>query len=363
MRVAVTLEQSWHRVPGGTAVAALKVSRALADLDPSERPDQVGVSARHRRPAPPAWAPSIPVRQLAVPRLALYELWSHGNLLPVEMATGRVDLVHATTIVPAASRAPLVVTVHDLAFLHEPTMFTAHGRRLFIRCLRQIIQRTALVLCSSSTTMRDCVSAGIPVDRLRLVLLGVDDAPASADEIARVRSRYSLDRPFLVFTGTMEPRKNLPRLLDAFARSASTIDHDLVLVGPAGWGEVVRPPGAVASRVRLLGFLPEADRRAVVAAADACCLPSLREGFGLPVLEAMAQGTPVVTSAGTSTEEAAGGAAVLVDPLDVESIAHGITDALARHDELAVLGRRRAAELTWAATAQATLAAYRELAR
>ncbi len=362
MRVAVTVEQCWHRVPGGTAVAALAVTRALNELDGPDRPEQIGVAARHREPPPDPWAPPIPVRHLPVARLALYELWSRGGHLPVETATGPVDVVHATTIVPAASRAPLVVTVHDLAFLHDPGMFTAHGRRLFVRCLRQIVQRAALVLCSSSATMGDCVGAGIPVERLRLVLLGTDATPAGRGDVARVRSRYSLDRPFLVFAGTHEPRKNLPRLMEAFARLAPTIDHDLVLVGPSGWGDAARPPDSVAARVRPLGFLPADDLRAVLAAAEVCCLPSVREGFGLPVLEAMAQGTPVVTSRGTSTEEVAGGAAVLVDPLDTGSIAAGITDALARAGELVPLGRRRAGQLTWRATADATLAAYRELA-
>ena len=121
-----------------------------------------------------------------------------------------------------------------------------------------------------------------------------------------------------------------------------------------------RPAGG---RSRPLARLrPDAERDALYAGADAFVYPSLREGFGLPVAEAMAHGTPVVTSRGTSTEEVAGGAAVLVDPFDVDAIADGIADALAERDQLVAAGRQRAAELTWERTAEATLAAYRELA-
>lgn len=369
VRVAVTMEQSWHRVPGGTAVAALAVARALAARP--DGPEQVGVAARHGAPAPAPWTPPVPVRHLPLPRIALYEAWSRLPFPPVELATGRVDVVHATTIIPAASRAPQVVTVHDLAFLHEPEHFTPHGRRLFARCVRRLRRRADLVLCSSSATLDDCLHAGLPADRLRLVLLGVDRPPEpDADTVAAVRARHGLHAPYLVFNGTLEPRKNLPRLLDAFAALVASGDPAvpaglrLALAGAIGWGDTLRPPAAVADRVDVLGFVPEADLPALFAGALVCCQPSLREGFGLPVLQAMAVGTPVVTSRGTSTEEVAGGAAVLVDPTDTESITAGIVTALGDGERarLAVAGRARAAELTWDRTADATLAAYRELA-
>jgi glycosyltransferase involved in cell wall biosynthesis len=363
VRVAVTMEQSWHRVPGGTAVAALAVAKAIA-ASTDDDIEQIGVSAWHRHSAPRPWTPPIPVRRLPVPRLALYEAWTHRIPIPVELATKRIALTHATTIIPAATGAPLIVTIHDLAFVHDPSMFTAHGRRIFERSLAIIKRRADLVLCSSSATMDDCVAAGIDAARLRLVLLGVDDAPpATTDDIVAARARFGLHRPYLLFNGTLEPRKNVARLVAAFAQLAPTIEHDLVLAGPAGWGDAVSLPPALAARVRALGFVPIDELRALFAGADVCCQPSLREGFGLPVLQAMAQGTAVVTSRGTSTEEVAGGAAILVEPTDVDDIARGIVDALARRDELAVAGRRRAGELTWSATANATVAAYREVAR
>jgi len=156
--------------------------------------------------------------------------------------------------------------------------------------------------------------------------------------------------------GTIEPRKNLPRLADAVARLDERIP--LVVAGAAGWGEVaVTAP----VDVRFLRFIPHGELHALYSAASVFAYPSLQEGFGMPILEAMTSGTPVVTSQGGATEEAAAGAAVLVDPTDTDSIAAGLVDALARRDALAAAGRERVAGATWAAAAEGTVAAYREV--
>ncbi len=212
------------------------------------------------------------------------------------------------------------------------------------------------VICSSEATMADCAAAGIGPDRLRHVPLGVDATEVSSAEIERVRHRYLLPDEFVLFVGTLEPRKNLARLVAAIGRNATL---PLVVVGMEGWGE---QRTLADSNTLLLGFVPDEDLAPLYAAAGVFAYPSEREGFGLPVLEALAQGTPVVTSRGTSTEEVAGGAAVLVDPFDVDSIADGLTTALRRRDGLATLGRARAAQLTWRSSAEGTLAVYRELA-
>lgn len=349
------MEQSWHRVPGGTATAALAVARALARRP--DAPEQVALTAWHRHPAPADLAPPLPVRRVPLPRIALYEAWSRAPVPRVEWSAGRLDVVHATTIVPAATGAPLVVTLHDLAFLHEPAHFTAHGHRLFRRCLERIRHRADLVLCSSTATLDDVAAAGVPADRLRLVLLGVDGPGADVEP-------HRGAHPYVLFVGTLEPRKNLGRLVDAFARARAAgglpDDAELLLAGPAGWGDALPPGGAPG--VRLLGRVPDAELRALYAGALVTAQPSLREGFGLPVAEAMAHGSPVVTSRGTSTEEVAGGAAVLVDPHDADDIARGLAEAVARRVELVAAGRARAAELTWDRTADATLAAYRDVA-
>ena len=360
VRVAITVEQCWHRVPGGTAVAACRVIEELkrqADLD------LVGVAAWHRQPPGETFDPAVPVLHLPLPAPLMYDLWARVQIPRIEWTMRSVDVVHATTILIPPTRKPFVVTVHDLAFLHDPAMFTARGSGLFRRSLELIKRHADLVLCSSLATLHDCATAGIPTDRLRHVPLGADAVrPVAVAELAEVRSRLGLLKPYLLFVGTKEPRKNLSGLLRAFAHLQDG-EHDLVVVGPTGWGDEMTIPSSIAPRVRALGFLPSDDLAAVYAGAAAFVYPSFREGFGLPVAEAMAHGTPVVTSRGTSTEEVAGGAAVLIDPNDPADIARGIAEALADATTLAAKGRARAAEMTWAETARLTRAAYDEVAR
>lgn len=359
VRVAYTLEQLWHRVPGGTGTAALRVADALGRLD-----DVVvcGVAGRHRSLPPSPWTPSIPVQLLPLAAPLLYDAWLWTGRPRVESVLPDVDVVHATTAIPCATRRPLVVTVHDLAWRHDPSQFTRRGVHIFTRSLEVTRRRADLVLCSSQATRDDCAEAGLDPDRLRVVPLGVEQVPVTHHDVQRVRDRYRLPDEYLLFVGTVEPRKNLGRLAAALARVADA--PPLVVAGAAGWGDAptARDPSASGGGIAFVGFVDEADKAALYAGAAALCYPSEREGFGLPVLEAMAQGTPVLTSRGTSTEEVAGGAAVLVDPFDVDDISRGIVDVLARRGELSVAGRARAAAMTWDRTAQATLDAYRELA-
>jgi glycosyltransferase involved in cell wall biosynthesis len=172
-----------------------------------------------------------------------------------------------------------------------------------------------------------------------------------------VRTRYRLPREFVLFVGTLEPRKNLARLVRAVEQLSAL---PLVVAGMDGWGDQT---DLATSNALLLGFVPDGDLAALYAAATVFAYPSEREGFGLPVLEAFAQGTAVVTSCKTSTEEVAGGAAVLVDPFDVESIVDGLRRAIADVDTLSARGRKRAAEMTWRTAAERTADVYRELAR
>lgn len=356
VRVAYTLEQCWHPAPGGTAIAALRVAREL-----HRRPDEIEllqVAGRHAAIPRPEFRPTDSVAMLPLARPLLYEAWVRANWPKVESVTGPIDVAHATGLVPAATAAPLVVTVHDLAFMHDPDKFSRHGVRIMTRSLRAIERRAARVICSSTATLGDCEAFGLPRDRLRLVPLGVDIVPVSADDVDRVRRRYLLPDTFVLFLGTLEPRKNLRRLAAAMSRSA--MPGPLVVAGADGWGDA--GVDAAAGSTIFLGFVPDADLPALYAAATVFAYPSEREGFGLPVAEAMAQGTAVVTSIGTSTEEVAGAAGVLVDPYDVDDIARGILEATDRRAELAAPARQRAAELSWAATADATMAVYRELA-
>jgi len=364
VQVAVTLEQCWHAVPGGTAWSTLELVRALDARDDVEL---IGVAAQHQLPPPAQWTPSIEVRHLPLQRNLLYETW-HAPLLRwprVERATGPVDVVHATAVAFPAAAAPVVVTIHDLAFLHDRQLATRHGHRFFRRGLELARRHARLVMCPSEATIDECVDAGVERDRLRLVPWGVAPAKVTDDDVRDVLGRYKIDRPYVLFAGTVEPRKNLPRLLDAFARVPN--DVDLILAGPAGWNESIDAQlAALGARVRVLGFVGHDDLDALLAGATVFCYPSVREGFGLPVLEAMAQGTPVVTSATTSTAEVAGDAGVLVDPVDVDAIAdaiRGLLDDPAEARRLGDAGRERAKSFTWEHTAELVADVYREAAQ
>lgn len=359
MRVAVNLEQCWHEVPGGTARTSIDV---VAGLDARPDVEVVGVAARHRQPPETPWRPPVPVRHLPLPRSVLYETW-HGLRRPrVERWTGAIDVLHVLGGAVAAGKAPLVVTVHDLAFLHHPDMFTRHGIRFFERALSITRSEAAAVLVPSLATLEDCVDAGIERGRLRHTPWGtsiVDVAPRCVED---VRQRFGLHGPYVVVVGTLEPRKNLRRLLDAW-RSMDRRELTLVVVGPSGWGDAL--PAGVPANVTMTGFVDTPVRDALYAGAVASVYPSLFEGFGLPVLESMAAGCPVVTSAGTATEEiVSGGAGVVVDPTDTASIARGLTSLLdddELRERLRAAGRERASTYTWERHVDETVDAYRTI--
>lgn len=355
VRVAYSLEQCWHRVPGGTAVSALEVARHLRARDDV---DLVPFAGRHKGPPGIPIDLGLPIATLPLGRPLLYETWLRFEWPKVESVCSDIDLVHSTTIIPPATSLPLTVTIHDLAFLRYPEFFTKRGNRIFRRSLDLLRQRQCIVMCSSSATMQDCVTAGLDPALLRLVPLGVHvESPTDAD-IARVRATYELPDKFVLFVGTMEPRKNLPRLIEAMNRMPERLP--LVIAGVEGWGDTPVVPHDMP--VSFLGKIHQHNLAALYNAATVLAYPSIWEGFGLPILEAMAQGTAVVTSRGTSTEEVAGNAAVLVDPLDVSSIATGIRDAIHRFDELVVAGRERVQQMTWQRTAEMTRDVYREAA-
>ena len=354
MRVAYTLEQCWHRVPGGTGISAIEVAKELTQIDGL---DLVGVAGRHRRPPTEGFLPPVKVAALPLGGAALYEMWTRFNWPKVESVIDDVDIVHATSIIPAATDSPLVVTVHDLAFIRHPEFFTAHGNKVFARSMRILQDRASLLLCSSMNTYRDCLYAGFEEWRLRHVPLGVTTHVITDDDRARVRDAYSLPNEFVLFVGTLEPRKNLARLVEALASMDDA--PPLVVVGMEGWGDAVPLTG---HDVRFTGFVPSDDLPPLYNLCSVFAFPSIMEGYGLPVIEAMAHGAPVVTSRGTSTEEVAGGAAVLVDPLEVSSIAAGVREAMASRDAWSSRSLDRAAQVPWSETARLTFAAYSELA-
>ncbi len=345
LRVAVTLEQCWHRVPGGTARSALEsLDALLAHADP-ERIELIGVSARHRHGPGSAWVPPIDVRASRLPRPALYASWNRFRRPTVPALVGPVDVIHATGMAVPPPTSALVVTVHDLAFLRDPSKFTTRGVRFFHRSIELARRDATLIMCPSQATIEECVAAGFDPDRLRLVPWSVEPVEVEPVRVEQLRRSLGIEGPMVLWAGTIEPRKNLPVLLEAFEQ-LSDRTATLVLAGPQGWNEDLSVRlRALGDRVRVVGFLPSDELRVMQTAADIFCFPSLQEGFGLPVLEAMAQGTAVITSAGTATAEVGADAAVLVDPSDGAALAIALDSLLAdpgARDTLAAAGRDRA---------------------
>ena len=263
---------------------------------------------------------------------------------PVSLSRKReIDVLHCTTFRgPARGRVPTVLTVHDLAILRSPEAFPRwhrlYGKAGLVRVLRAA---DAIVAVSEFTKSETVELAGVAAERIRVVRNGVDSIFTPDGPLA--------EGDYVLAVATLEPRKNLSRAVEA----AHAAGVELRVVGARGWGGV-EVPGWV-------GEIPDAELAALYRGARCVVYPSLYEGFGLPVLEAMACGTPVVTSRGTSTEEVAGGAAILVDPLDVASIADGIQQALTRREGLVPLGLERAREFTWESAADSVVELWREL--
>jgi glycosyltransferase involved in cell wall biosynthesis len=238
---------------------------------------------------------------------------------------------------------PTVLTVHDLAILRAPEAFPRWHRLYGSAGLRHVLRSADAVVAVSEFTRGEVVElAGVPADRVRVVPNGVD--PVFVPDGPRV------DGDYVLAVGTLEPRKNLARAVEA----AQVAGVELRVVGARGWGGV--------DVEGWVGEVPDTELAALYRGAHCVLYPSLYEGFGLPVLEAMACGAPVVTSRGTAMEEVAGEAAVLVDPLDVSAIAEGIATAEARRDELVPAGLERARTFDWKRTAEAVVELWRELA-
>ncbi len=267
-------------------------------------------------------------------------------LLPRQAARAGLQLLHCTTFrAPVRSRVPVVATVHDLAVLRYPELFTAWTRLYARTWLRPTLRAADGVIAVSEFTKREIVElAAVPEDRIRVVPNATDDSVFTAEGPAT-------EGDYVLAVGTLEPRKNLVRLAEATSR----LGLELRVVGAPGWG------GVELSGPRWLGRLPDSEVAPLYRGALCLAYPSLYEGFGIPILEAMRCGAPVVTSVGGATEEVADGAAELVDPRDPDSIAQGIERAIGRREELRAAGFERARAFTWEGAAEATAAFYREL--
>jgi len=287
----------------------------------------------------------------------------------------RLDLFHATHyVIPPLARARAVVTIHDIIHVLYPQFLPHRAALIYARVMiRRALRRADRIITVSHNSKRDLVDYfGIAPARIDVIYNGVAarfraDLPPA--EIDRVAAKYALPRPYLLFLGGEKPHKNVRNVLRAFAeaRRDRPLPHELVLAGP-----MPRNRSRVDALIAALdldahvvrpGVVPEEDLPGLFAGSDAFLYPTLYEGFGLPVAEAMACGVPVLTSSTSALQEIAGGYAYLVDPMDVDAIARGIVDLATdpkRREEYADLGRRRAADFSWDRAAAQTLRVYAE---
>ena len=367
MQVAYFADVMYQNLAAGSARYAAELAQALSERSELElrlltlyAPEVVAARGQPRGYLP---AESLSLR---VPRQFQYLLWHYAGVSgPLAKVVQDADLLHTPIlIVPPRRKTPLVVTVHDLTFALFPQYHNRNTRIVAVSGLRRAVRDADLFLAVSEHTKRDLIRlTGISPKRVWVT-------PEAAD--ARFRpvrdggtlARLGIDRPYVLYVGTLEPRKNVPALLWAFA-ALEDKEALLVLAGAKGWmyKEVFALTAelGIAGRVKMLGYVENDDLPVLYTEAQAFVYPSLFEGFGLPVLEAMQCGAPVITTNVSSLPEVAGDAALLVSPDDPAALTAALRRVLSEpglREELRGKSLARAAQFSWRKTAEMTADAY-----
>jgi glycosyltransferase involved in cell wall biosynthesis len=354
--------------PTGVGRYVANLVAAMSSMNPEVRL-RLLLAAAPQAGARPGLA-GVETRVLRTPLVDNVFTWNHLRL-PVHLMTRPVDLFHGTFYtLPAFCPAPAVVTIHDITFHLHPEWYTRKARIAFNGFAASSARKARHILTVSECSRRDIIKAyGVPASKVTAVPLAPDPSFGPAQEpahLAEVRKRYRLGEEYLLHVGSITPRRNLGRLLEAFASVRRRAPHlTLVLAGSV---EPPSPPieaaigrSGLSGSVRVAGYVRAEDLPALYGGAAAVVCPSLYEGFGLPVLEAMASGIPVLASSTSCFPEVAGDAALLVDPTSTEAIAEGLWSVLsdvALRGRLREKGLARAAEFTWERAARGTLAVY-----
>jgi glycosyltransferase involved in cell wall biosynthesis len=377
MRIGINIDQILYRISGGTGRYSWNLIKSLAEID--NRNSYVLFHSRtHSKNLAVIeelnLGSNFSLRQLPFSRPLASSVWSRARFWPLGFFLGQLDLVHAPTFaIPAKGSAKLVVTVHDLAFLKFPEFYTARSLKFHQRSARIAASEADLLIAVSNSTKEDIISLlSVDEKRVKVIYEGVEIDKSLLDKKQQVLLGLGVQKPYILFVGTLEPRKNLVRLLQAFAalKRMTDLEHRLVIVGPKGWlyEEVFREleDKDLKESVLLTDLVSDAELSVIMNQADLFVYPSLYEGFGLPPLEAMACGTPVLTSNLSSLPEVTGDAAILINPYDIDQMASAMINILEDEElkgRLAKKGMQRAAMFSWEKMARETLEAYSGLAQ
>lgn len=348
--------------------------RHLLDLDPSLA--LRGFASGMAPVALDALSGRMPYRYVRVPTRALYAWWSAVGWPGADTLLGGVDVYHATNYyLPPVKSARSVVTFYDLSFLTVPETSSPKIRTIFGKNVPTFAEKADAILVCSESTRQDIVRLlGCDPAKIQVAYGAVDEELmpwAREAALQHVMRQYGVKGPFILFVGTLEPRKNLPVLIRAFASIARNIPHTLVLAGVDGWHieqvDAAIAASGVANRIRRTGYIGSTgDLAALYSAADLFAFPSIYEGFGLPVVEAMTCGCPVVCADNSSLPEVAGDAAVRVQAEDADALGAAMERVLgdgALRTSLVAKGHVQAARFSWVGCAAATLDVYKRLAK
>lgn len=370
-KVAYLADQLFGSNQGGITRYTRELARQLMEFEEIDlnlfsqyTPTEMALRTEQNQ-ALPAIQSSVP----RIPRAAQYLLWHYAGLAgPVAHAIDGADIVHSPTLwVPPRRTAPLVVTVHDISFISHPHYHTGRVRLIYNSGLRRAIREADALITDAVCTADEMVRlAGAPRHKIFPIPLAADASFRPTFDPA-VPSRYGIESDYLLYVGTLEPRKNLTVLLEAFA-GLDTPGIKLVLAGAKGWlyEEIFTSIDRLQLQERVIfpGYVADGDLAALYTMARVFVYPSTFEGFGLPVLEAMACGTPVITTNVSSLPEVAGDAAILISPDDIPALRQALRSLLsdqALHTELSGRALARSKEFSWRKTAEMTAEIYRNV--